>query len=449
MKTGMNIIVRALFLPIGFLVLIGSSAQAAYFDNAPAYRCEVRITRTLSPGSQGVEVTVLQNFLTRAGLLSAVPNGTYGPATTAAVRSFQSYNTIPATGTVGPMTRDAINERMCDTDLSVLAYGSSYDDGYYGYASGITYVDPYDPFVSVITPPAIPPAVYVSPTSAPVSVYGTGVPASVLPPVTAPQTFSSAGTNIIYSPSIGYTYGITPTPGTLTVHTPSPYAAYREGDTVTVSWSTNNLANASAYTILLENSSTNQSKAATQVSGNSASFVLTRELLDAVCAGACNNTFSGSFRIVVATQVRDIAGNISTMRAAVTPVTIYRPYTNFGTASLTPSKTPVNSGELFKLYVNIPTGSSWNADMYGQYSFKIRALCPSGVTASIAGVPCGEDFTIPFAPTNFQSEIPVIVGNQTWRQSTVAFTLTVSNLSGQVIGTASTTVTVNGVPFSW
>lgn len=450
MKTG---IINSL-MAFGFFGILANTAQAAYFDVAPAPRCDVQITRQLTRGSEGIEVSVLQDFLDRAGYLSATPNGYFGPATTAAVRAFQSENYIPATGTVGPATRNALNERMCDTDLHANSF--NYDSSYYGYSSGVTFVDSRDPYVQVVSPVPSLPAVYTTPgntavTSAPIvsTIPGsTPVIAPVIPPAT---TGGVASTNIVYSPAIGYTYGITPTTGMLTVTTPMANASYKEGDTVYIAWTTNNL-NANGYTILLENASTNQSRAVVSTTANSASFVLTKDVLDAVCSSTCTGDFrsyQNSFRIVVTTPVRDIAGNVSTLRAAVSPVTIVRPFAYFGSVAITASKTPVNSGEVLKLYVNIPTGAAWNANLYGQYSFKIRANCPSGVTASIAGVSCGQDFTIPYAPTYFQSEIPVMIGNTTLYRQNVTFTLTVTDLSGNLIGTSNATVQVNGTPFSW
>lgn len=457
MKTGIITIMKSGLLALGFFGTLATTASAAYFDNAPAPRCEVQITRTLQRGSEGVDVTILQNFLNRAGLLSAVPNGYFGPATAAAVRAFQYREGIAATGSVGPMTLNAINERMCDTDLYIDTFSNIYTDAYYGFASGVTYVDAKDPFVTVITPPVTTPAVYVNPQSSfPVtttSVHTTGASQVTTAPIVPATTGGIASTNIIYSPSIGYTYGIVPASGTLTINNPRANAVYKEGDTVSLSWATQNIT-AHGYTILLENTSTGQSKAVTTTTGNSTSFVLTKELLDAVCAGTCTNpnfgtSYQGTFRIAVTTPLRDIAGNVSTFRATVSPITITRPFAGFGTVSLTASKTPVNNGELFKLYVNIPTGASWNANIYGQYAFKIRATCPSGVTASIAGVACGQDFSLPFSPSYLQQEIPVMVGNSTWYRQNVTFTLTVTNLQGQVIGTSDAVVQVNGAPFNW
>lgn len=468
MKTGIKITVKTGLFALGFFGILANTASAAYFDNAPAPRCDVQINHTLQAGSEGVEVTVLQNFLNRTGNLGATPNGYYGQATTAAVRAFQAENYLSTTGRVNAETLDAINERMCDTDLHADSY-NAYSDAYYnyeGYSSGVTYVDPYDPYVKVISPTQTSPNVYTNPQnySAPstYNTYGATVVSNnvITPvsPVTYPVTNSYASipaattniasTQVIYSPSIGYTYGITPASGSLTITTPTANSIYNEGDTVNLAWYTSNL-NATSYTIVIENSSTGQSKIVTGASGNSASFVLTKEILDAVCAGACDNSQQGTFRIVITTPIRDIAGTVSTFRAAVAPITIKRPYSNFGTVSITTNKSPVTSGELFKLYVNIPTGASWDANQYAQYSFKIRAICPAGTTASIAGIQCGQDFSIPYAPTFFQSEVPAVITNTSWYQQNVAFILTVTNRAGQTIGTSQVNVVANAAPFNW
>lgn len=453
MKTGIITIAKKGLLVLGLFGILANAASAAYFDTTPAYRCDVQITRTLQVGSTGIEVTVLQNFLNRTGDLTATPNGNFGPATRAAVRSFQSDNGLYASGTVGEATRNAINERMCDTNLSIHS-DYSYEYSYNGYSSGVTYVDPHDAYVQVITPYVTTPTVYTNPQQtvqvSNYSPYSSNVsyPVNNSTPIIPAASTAIASTNVIYSPYIGYTYGITPVTGSLTISTPVANSVYNEGDTVQLAWVASNI-NASAYSIVLENSSTGQSRTVTTTSGNNASFVLTKEVLDAVCAGACDNNNQGTFRIVITTPIRDIAGTVSTFRAAVAPVTIKRPYANFGTVSITTSKNPVTSGDIFKLYVNIPTGASWDTGLYGQYSFKIRAMCPAGVTASIAGTQCGNDFVIPFAPTYFQSEIPASITNTSWYQQNVTFVLTVTNLAGQTIGTSQVNVTANQAPFSW
>lgn len=453
MKTGMNIIAKISIISAGMVGFISTTANAAYFDTAPAPRCDVQINRQLRFGSEGVDVSVLQDFLNRAGYLHTTPNGHYGPATTQAVRAFQYENYIPVTGQVGPITLNAINERMCDTDLrgNTMIDSHSYY-GQYGVQTGVTYVDPIDPYVRVITPQSTVPNVYTTPQNGIPTTYTAPVGNPIVPNLSTTITPGTTGgvisTNIIYSPAIGYTYGITPASGVLTITSPQSNVSYREGDTVIVSWATSNLQ-ANGFNILLENVSTNQSRVVTSTTGNSASFVLTKELLDLVCAGACSSTNQNSYRIVITTPVRDIAGNITTLRAAIQPVTIARPFNTFGTVSLASSKTPVNSGEMFKLYVTLPSTIFNNMNPGNQYSFRIRALCPSGVTVSVAGTPCGQDFSVPYNSSYFPSEIPVMVGNSTWIRQDIPFTLTALNAQGQIVGTATTSVQVNAAPFGF
>lgn len=447
---------------IGFLGALGSSfslANAGYFDPTPIMRCDVSITRTLQAGSSGQEVYTLQEFLARAGYLQAIPNGNFGPATRAAVRDFQYDNGIRVTGTVGEITRNAVNERLCDADLSVNRY-----DDYYGYASGVTRVDDYDPFAMVMLPKPTAPAVYNTPGNsvAPFSAYTAPTattyaapiapaPSINLPPVptasVTPTPSQVESVRIVYSPYVGYTYGISPRTGVLTVNNPLPNAYFREGDTVNVSWTTSNL-DASGYQIVLENTSGGQSRVVAFSNGNSASFVLTREILETVCSGNCLSYGKNSYKIVIATPLTDIAGNTSLFKASVSPITIDRP-SGLGSVSITTSNTPVNSGEGFRLYVHIPTGASWDTNFFGQYSFYIRAICPTGVSVSIAGTQCGTDFMLPYTPSALQQSIPAMITNSSWIGKDVIFELVVKNTTGQIIGTSQATVHVNGLPFSW
>lgn len=457
MKTGIK---NSLILLGVFAVFLGSatSSIAAYFSTTPISRCENTITRTLQVGSQNNEVLILQKMLFRGGFLHASPNGYFGAGTRSAVRQFQIENGIQATGMVGEATRNAVNERLCDMDVN----GDSLSYSIYGYNSGITYVDNYDPYARIISPNTTNPTVYATPQEyipAPRQMSPSGVitpytspaypltPSSPVLPVSASSQVQS--THVVYNPSVGYTYGIVPQSGSLTITSPVVGSQYKEGDMVTVVWSSSNI-NALQYNVLLENTSTGQSKIVAATSnGNTISFVLTKEVLDAVCLGICDNNQQGSFRVVMTSPVTDIAGITSAFRAAVSNITIKRPYGFTGTVSVTASKTPVNSGELFKLYVNIPTGASWNAGLYGNYSLKIRAICPSGVQASIAGTLCGQEFSIPFAPVHFQQEIPTTITNSTWYRQDVVYEIVVTNLLGQVIGTARTTVVANAAAFSW
>lgn len=438
---------------------------AGYFNNSPAYYCDTQITGNLQVGSENNEVLTLQNMLRSAGYLYATPNGYFGQGTKQAVKSFQIANGISATGMVGEATRNAVNERLCDNDVrgDSYSYGSydsysygNYNSDYYGYNSNVTYVNQYDPYVRVVSPQVTTPVVYQTPGSNVASfspsfanpVYTTSATSynnNLLPATTQNQIQS---TGIIYSPNTGYSYNVVPESGVLTITSPMVNSFYNEGDTVYLSWTTSNL-NVVQYQILLENTSTGQKKEVAITQNNNFSFVLTKELLDAVCAGTCNNYQQGSFRIVIATPMLDIAGGQSMFRAAVSPISIKRPNYNFATVTVSASKTPVNSGERFKLYVNIPTGASWDTTFYGNYTVKIRAVCPSSVSVVIAGVSCGQDFVIPLGPVSFQQEIPAMITNTTWYRQDVSFEIVVTNLRGEIIGTSKTTVVANPAPFNW
>ena len=459
---------------LGFFASQVITSSAAYFDTTPVVSCQTQITKTLQIGSDNNDVYVLQNMLVNAGFLNASPNGHYGRQTATAVRAFQISNGISPTGRVGESTRNAVNERLCDTDL-VDNNISSYNDGYreYAYSDGTTYVGQVDPYVKVITPSSDNPSVYATPqnlsrviTSNHISANGyNSSPLSSFssnPIQTAPSAssvfqpaYSNSSTNgqiastgIVYNPSTGYSYGIVPKSGSVTVSSPVANSVYQEGDTVTANWTSNNISVA-PYTILLESTITGQSKVVAILSGNTYSFILTKELLDSVCAGTCNNNQQGSFRIVITMPTTDIAGITSTLRAAVAPITIRRPLA-LGQVTISSSKTPVTTGEIFKLYINVPTTSTlWNTTLTNNYSVKIKATCGGGVSASIAGVPCGQEFTIPPTVIASQQEIPAMITNTSWYKQDVTFAITVVNLTGQTIGVASTVVTVNAAPFGW
>ena len=75
----------------------------------PSFVTAATLTQHLEVGSQGTEVTSLQQLLIGQGYLSGSPTGYFGPLTTAAVANYQSAHGFSPTGTVGPQTRDALN----------------------------------------------------------------------------------------------------------------------------------------------------------------------------------------------------------------------------------------------------------------------------------------------------------------------------------------------------
>jgi peptidoglycan hydrolase-like protein with peptidoglycan-binding domain len=429
---------------VGFIGVLASSTavtSAGYFDATPVIRCDTQITNTLQIGSSGAEVYTLQQMLLDFGFLNVAPNGYFGSKTASAVRAFQRDNGIRTTGIVGPATRDAVNEGLCDNSTT----GVTIVDSFFSNNN-----NQYDPFVRVITPSSANPAIYATPQSF--------SPEQIMTPSFQPTNTQGypqgnyvspspiIGAGIVYNPSTGYTIGIVPQSGSITVSSPVANAMYKEGDTVYVQFGTDNLQTA-PFTILLESSITGQSKTVAIISNTSYSFVLTKELIDSVCSGTCNNNQQGSFKVVVTTPTTDIAGITSTLRAAVAPITISRPPV-YGQVSITASKTPVNSTEVFRLYVNLPS-TGYNTYINGTYTVKIQALCTTGVTASIAGTPCGQEFVLPMTSSTLQQEVPAVISNTTWYKQNVTFRITAVNAFGQIVGTGETTVSVNATPFNW
>lgn len=472
-----KIIITLSFL--GIMAGAATSAFAGYFNTTPVNSCDVQITRTLQIGSENSDVSVLQSMLLQAGYLFVQPNGYFGPSTKAAVKRFQNDNSVPVTGIVGEATRNAINERLCDADVR----GDSYSYNSYGYGdnSGTTYVDQYDPYVKVISPQVTTPVVYASPQESVKSfssLLGTqlqyssnGTISSSLDQIQTvdsvynpasgynygnvgagetltPATNQIQGTHIVYNPGTGYSYGITQKTGSITIVTPSINSSYNEGDTVNLVWITSGL-NASGFHISLENTNSSQSKEIATTGGTNFSFVLTKELLDAICTGSCNDSQKGAFKIVISTPVTDIAGNTSLFKAAISPVTVYRPYSTSAAVTLTTSTSPVNSGQAFKLYVNSSAINLANPAPLTDIIVKLRAACVNSIQVSIAGIPCGQELSMPASILSAQQGVPVMITNTTWYKQDVVFSVTLTTLTGQTIGTAQTTVVSNPAPFSW
>lgn len=93
------------------------------------------ITSTLRQGSKNEEVKLLQAYLNKLGFDCGDVDGSFGPATLAAVKAFQSKNNLDPDGVVGPMTRTTLQNaiqppnKIMPYKVKVTASALYYRDG--------------------------------------------------------------------------------------------------------------------------------------------------------------------------------------------------------------------------------------------------------------------------------------------------------------------------------
>jgi 3D (Asp-Asp-Asp) domain-containing protein len=118
----------------------------------------------LQPGSTGPAVRLVQQALGRDGYPTGTEDGTYGPATAAAVRAFQRASQLPATGAVDVTTLRAlaapdpnrvIAPESASLSLVATAYGPSRQDNY-PYGPVDLFGRPLKPGVVAVDPRVIP-----------------------------------------------------------------------------------------------------------------------------------------------------------------------------------------------------------------------------------------------------------------------------------------------------
>lgn len=121
-----------------------AGAQTYYSNYTPSYSYTqygsygsgcVSLTSNLSYGSQGGEVSQLQQFLVNQGypgVGSWMVTGYFGDATIQAVRYFQQTAGVPVTGYVDAATRSAIQSRSCFSGQGG-SYGNTYSYDYGSY----------------------------------------------------------------------------------------------------------------------------------------------------------------------------------------------------------------------------------------------------------------------------------------------------------------------------
>lgn len=395
--------------------------------------CEATITRNLSFGSTGTDVATVQDYLHDQDFLQATPNGYFGYGTKSAVMKFQSAYGISITGTVGPATRSVLNDLICGGDT-----------GSYGRAT--SYLAP-----ATISPVKEIPVTHVAQSVVNPFVTNTNVYSQVnsTPVVNTIPAFSTAYADPqpigVYNPAVALYYQNQNERATLTVTTPGKKSLYKEGDAMTISWTTTNM-NVVRYVVSLDNTSTGLVKQLGVFSPSQTSLTVTlsKDLLDGVCAGtsACAVENANSYRVNVIAYGTSVPNGEYSIKAYVDQLAIIRPYVA-QSLSVTASKTPVNSGETINLYVSVPASTS----IYSQYSslyWRIRAICPTGAAILVNGQTCGTDSFAYQSNITVTPNITATLLNNSWGPQQVIFEATAYDFyGGRELGKATTQVVVN------
>lgn len=96
----------------------------------------------LSRGAESNLVLQVQNFLYAKGILKAVPNGYFGPATLNAVKAYQKSVGLSQVGNTGPATRAAIKKESCTTSGTTSTSPSSQNPMQNQVSSGVSSAQP-------------------------------------------------------------------------------------------------------------------------------------------------------------------------------------------------------------------------------------------------------------------------------------------------------------------
>jgi peptidoglycan hydrolase-like protein with peptidoglycan-binding domain len=91
----------------------------------------------LKPGAKGADVTKLQKALIKLGYLTGKADGAYGPATEAALKSYQQVTGLTADGILGPKTITAL-KRSATSSSSASTSSTTFDAPTHTLAPGDT-----------------------------------------------------------------------------------------------------------------------------------------------------------------------------------------------------------------------------------------------------------------------------------------------------------------------
>lgn len=367
------------------------------------------LSRDLFVGKKGNDVKSLQRYLSSLGYFNYTISSYYGVATKNAVASYQRDNNLYASGKVLFATRESVNEEICEQ-----VHGNVFSSDIHNVSGAV--VIPETHLSS--------PSVFISPSNTIIPQNNNGI--------------------LYYSyDPFAKSNGPLPLPATLTVTTPSSRTTYKEGDTVSISWSIGN-ANPYAFTISLESNQATLSKVIMRVDGNqrNASFVITKEILEAVCGSGCVDSNQSKFNIAVKSDFTQ-GNERSSLTALVSDITITR--TSY-TSSLvvTVSKSPINNGETASFFVSpssyIATSFANNNALY----MKVRASCQNSVAITINGQSCGVDNYVYVSNLYAIPEVKATIVNTSFGPQQVFFEFTLySSVNGVEIGKGVSTLVVN------
>ena len=392
--------------------------------------CNATVARNLSLGKSGEDVATVQDYLFDQDFLQSQPNGYFGYGTQNAVKLFQSRYGVRATGTVGPETRNLINNLICGGDNR---------------APSVSNYNNYNNTRATVS------SVTEIPRTIASTVNTNNYNASNFSGFATNNTTNASYVNpnsVIVNPS-NYNYGgnvitvnVNRAP-TVTIVVPLNKSFYKEGDIIPATWVTSNMR-ANRFTLMLTNTSTGLEKRIAALPGDMRKYdvTLTKEILDGVCAGttACTGLNSNSYRMYVIAHYQTEEGELA-IRAYADQMTISRPQT-VAQIALTPSKNPVTVGDTIKLFAYVP-----NSPVFTQYQnlyWKIRASCAPGVTLMINGQSCGSDIYVYQANINTSPDISLEIKGNLWGPTEVTLDATaLSYYGGQELGRAQTKILVN------
>ncbi len=396
--------------------------------------CDSTINRTLSLGSTGEDVATVQDYLFDQDFLQSQPNAYFGYGTKTAVKLFQSRYGINPTGTVGLQTRTLLNNLICGGDTGVTN-NSNYARSASSRSASISQVTEI-PRTTANTAPS----------------YNNNYQYGAQPVTTAPVNTNTnytnyTNTNSYVAPNYNQS-GVIPVTvnraPTVTIVVPLNKSIYKEGDTIPATWVTSNMQ-ANRFSLVLVNNSTGLEKQIAALPGSLKQYnvVLTKEILDAVCAGStvCSTGINSSnYRLYVNAFYQTQEGELA-IRAYADQVTITRPQVA-AQLVLTPSKNPVVAGDTIKLYAYTPNTALFN--QYQNLYWKIRANCPPSITLQINGQSCGTDVYVYQANITTSPDISVQISGNLWGPAEVTFDASaLSYYGGQVLGSTQTKILVN------